>query len=124
LIESSLDVCTDSLAIEGDWLTVTSSSEDGSLSSSKSGQFSKHLLNISFKQSLVNDLTEIECMITQLMLTTPRVISSTVITSDPSITNEELVTVRREVRDILALLIQPRFLKSLEIVTNTEYHEQ
>jgi hypothetical protein len=125
LIETSLDGSTDSLAVEGDWLTVTSSPEEGSSASSlKDQQFSKHLLNTSFKQSLTNDFTEIECIISQLILSTSRASSTRTASDAHPITNEQLTTTRREIREILILLIQPRFLKSLEILTSNEYREQ
>jgi hypothetical protein len=113
LIESSINESTHSLAIEGDWMTVvTTEGENKSRASPGKSHFFEHLLNPSFRQSLINDFVEMEGIISQQLTSSKD--------ENLSLPSEH----RKIIRDILALLSQSKFLKTIEILTNPEYQEQ
>lgn len=111
MIESSLNAPTHSLAIEGDWMSVMTTDSANENSFPGKSHFFEHLLNPSFRQSLINDFVEMDSIVSQL--TTSK-------NENLSLSNEH----RNILRDILGLLTQPKFLKNIEILTNVEYQEQ
>lgn len=102
-----------SLAIDGDWMTVVSASENTQASTSKSSHFLEHLLISSFRQSLLCELIELENILIQLLNSS----------KDTLTQYDQLVTYRKEIHEMVLSLNQLRFLKSVEVISNVEYRE-
>jgi hypothetical protein len=90
---------------------VTTEREHNNAVSPAKSHFFEHLLNPSFRQSLINDFVEMESIITQL-----------------SASKNDKIQLSTEhqkiIREFLVLVSQAKVLKSIEILTNYEYREQ